>query len=235
MSYIEITKNGIWAHEWDADGSEYISAKCIQPLNGLGFPCELQEGLTVCDLFKAVQEHSLLTDLISRYSQCQAIDQFHEEISKSKETDVFAAVGHAEIYRVSQIHDNEFGSWVDWHFVDIKAKCENCGREDWPDHGHFVSLSYTPLNEIAHLELKLNKNYIIRNMDKDEVIFKGTTEFTLLEVLHAIYYDISFHGGPKNRDVFVKKLHEDVKKIRSGEMKTLSADEVFGYSKEIKI
>lgn len=49
----------------------------------------------------------------------------------------------------------------------------------------------------------------------------------MLEILDAIYDDISFHGGPAENAAFIEQMKDTVEKIKSGEIKTVPIDEVF--------
>ena len=89
------------------------------------------------------------------------------------------------------------------------------------------SISYTPVQELAHLPVRLNPALQInqgrKRRDKqagdtiftEEPIWTGTAYFTLLEILHAIYYDISFVGGPADQAIFTESIRQSMNEIKS--------------------
>ncbi|MFX7752004.1 hypothetical protein ABTK01_20340, partial [Acinetobacter baumannii] len=71
-------------------------------------------------------------------------------------------------------------------------------------------------SDLAHLPLKLDKELKITMWTKDglDIIFEGDKEFTLLEVLDAIYWDISFRGGPRENAEFIRQCKSQVETIK---------------------
>jgi len=85
--------------------------------------------------------------------------------------------------------------------------------------------------ELADLPLKLNKNIKIwgpwEGKPPQKILFEGTKYFSLLEVLDAIYWDISFMGGPAENKEFIEDMNSRVDDIKSGITKGIPAEEVF--------
>ena len=52
-------------------------------------------------------------------------------------------------------------------------------------------------------------------------------EFSLLDILDAIYFDISFHGPPSQRDEFIDEMRGRIEEIDLGIVETRPMDEVF--------
>lgn len=105
------------------------------------------------------------------------------------------------------------------------------------------ALDLTPISKINNIPLKLNN--ILDISDESSAGFEiakqtGTfpsllkcrRQFTLYDILLGIFWELSFHGGPKQRDERVAELAEQLKKIENGQEKTFTLDEVKAHFKE---
>jgi hypothetical protein len=211
MINCKFNKKSLLTVKWNPDKKKDEEYVAKHPLLHINSTCEFDEGVTLKTIMNLVASDELLTKVVAFYSSVNNIEDFHKEVNK-KCTKKAKEVDYLEIYRSGDIFDGELSSWTDWHGVNTKEKCKYCGKKDWPDHGHYISYSYTPVNEVAHLPIRLNERFILRENEK--VVLDVNQKFTLIEVLNAIYYDISFHGGPKDRDKFLGEMNEQVKKIK---------------------
>ena len=85
--------------------------------------------------------------------------------------------------------------------------------------GYAVDL--VPINDISRLPLHLNHEYKIVEYGniKNEKLnriehFKGQRDFRVLDVLDAIYDEITFHGTPSKQAKFYDALVSRVNKIK---------------------
>ena len=136
-----------------------------------------------------VAKDARLTSIIKVSSSVNDIAGFHEEVNFKKKRDT--EIQCIEISYDGNIYKKQLQFWTNWYGVIKKQR---------------LSLSYTPLYTIADIPVKLNKKFDIWDWDnmKDKPGISYKRDFTLIEILHAIYNDISFHGGPKDRDKFKK-------------------------------
>lgn len=215
-----ITKKGLKTIKWNPEAKKDDVLPCPHPAIHINHCCELGKGVTVKDIMNVVANDKFLTMIVAMYSDVQDIQEFHKELKKPAKAQ--RDFQYAEIYRTGSILDGEMNSYVDWHGVRTNETCEHCGKD--PDHGHFVGLDFTPLNEIANVKVVLNNRFIVREDYKD-IVLDVKTSFILIEVLHAIYYDISFYGGPKKRDAQFKELMATVDKIKKE--KTIPMEDIF--------
>lgn len=103
------------------------------------------------------------------------------------------------------------------------------------------SVSFTPLYKMMDLEVKLDRNFLI----SDEAEFYRTrrrtgeypqrgefdttyqdSTFNLMQILYGIIWELSFFGGPTERDETAEDLKRRVEEVESGEAVTYSLDEV---------
>ncbi|MGH2612519.1 MAG: hypothetical protein ACRDFB_05660, partial [Rhabdochlamydiaceae bacterium] len=75
------------------------------------------------------------------------------------------------------------------------------------------SVSCQPVCDLAYLPVKLNKKVEVYhfkpNSGKPDIIFTGESNFSLLEVLGAIFDDISVHRGPSEGCSFFRRNEKD--------------------------
>jgi hypothetical protein len=86
--------------------------------------------------------------------------------------------------------------------------------------------------ELAHLPVKLNNQCHL--YDNKKLAFSGQKDFTLLEVLDAIYWDISFMGGPEDNSDFLEEMKDRVESIETGDAKILTWGEADTVEKMVK-
>lgn len=205
--WVEIRKDGIYGYKF-TDGKE-VSSKIEESniFHVLKCNCQLEEKITLKDVFNVVDSLPNLKNFLSQYSNCP-IDLFHADAALPYEH-VEDDLEYLEIYcaidNVSCKDYPYFDKWTGFHGIG---------------NGTMFCISYSPMNTIANYELKLNQNVEIYEKHDEKPIVSSLCHFTLLEVLDAIYDDISFHGGPDENKKFLEKLAETSRKIKSGEEKT---------------
>ena len=64
------------------------------------------------------------------------------------------------------------------------------------------------------------------NADWEKLATLRNVNYTLGQVLYAILWELSWHGGPEDRDKLNKELKGMVDRINSGEEKTIPMEEV---------
>jgi hypothetical protein len=137
-----------------------------------------------------------------------------------------------------QKKDTEIASvQVDWRIevkkneLEIISGFHGVGRDGNGNRENAVEtvygMSMTPLYYYADFPFRLNENFIIEDYRKKTVkkVLKNKKPFTLFEVLHAVLYEITWDGKPKERDKRLRKLKKRIKQsgkdIAAGNYKTL--------------
>lgn len=112
-------------------------------------------------------------------------------------------------------------------------------------------IGFTPMQEIAHLPVVLNQTASFYDSDEYLAALKAYNKtdrtgpkpeprpvmvaertYNLQDVLDAIYWEISFHGGPAQKNEVKDMLKERVDEIKSGLADSIPAEEVFPELKE---
>jgi hypothetical protein len=108
-----------------------------------------------------------------------------------------------------------------------------------PDGNINYSVSYSPMWKLADLPVRLNKTFDVYEpfdtnnpKKRPEKLLTATREYTLLEVLDAIYWDISFMGGPEDNANFIERMNDEMDQIKSGEVPMIPIEQVFTDMKE---
>jgi hypothetical protein len=133
-------------------------------------------------------------------------------------------------------------SWCNAKLYHAEAgtTCKPCGldrleievwfRDNYFDislHGYegaeAYAIDFTPLNSIAHLPLTLS-NKLSVHVNNARIDSEEQYTFSLLDVLDAIYYEISFHGSPIEREAASNELHAIAKSISDGSLDTVPFD-----------
>src|SRR5262252_1278049 len=215
--HAKIEKDGIWSYKWDRDAREYKKRKPKYVWTLLRCSCEIEEGVTLRDIFEAVEGFPELKEFISQYSWCGHIDDFHEDARKSifKLPDQEAPLDYLEIHWHASTHH-----YKGKNSIDLNPDFHGIGRAD--DHGFTCySVSYSPMWELAHLPEKLNTTVEIYrpHTGPPKLLFVGERDFSLLDILDAIYDDISFMGGPADNAAFLEEMKDTTEKIKTGELK----------------
>jgi hypothetical protein len=134
--------------------------------------------------------------------------------------------------------------------IDTMAK-ETGHTEIDPEFRECYAIEFTPVNKLAHLQIKMCPKMHLNSREKDEnnkTIFNHVKilfapDISLLDLLHAIFWELSKMGSPKKRDEQKNILAERVSRIKeqsdNGTLVTHSWEEVKGrlnkVIEEIKI
>ena len=191
---ITIKKEGIF--------KENKKIKKINILSVLRLRCQIEANVTLGHILKTVDNYQILKKFLTRYSWCDSLEELHAEAFQPyqpPEDDVI--LNHLEIY---------------WHGTISDIKGINCsyGFHAVAANGSTYSISASPLWEVIDLPVNLKEDFLLINKSNGNLT-PCKQAYTLLEVLDAIYDDLSFHGGPENKRRFVKEMKSEVEKIKN--------------------
>lgn len=123
------------------------------------------------------------------------------------------------------------------------------------DDKETYAIDLTPINKLVDAEIRLDTKITIADKrrkvvdkffafkdtldDEDRakmpiypVVMKARKPFTLMDILYGIFWEFTFHGPPKQRDERADELRETIRKVKSGEEKTIPWEEVRDRLKE---
>lgn len=190
--------------------------------------CEFEQGITLRDIFSLVNHvnlYPLLSPMFTGGLWLQDIvnEGLNAPPQSNKYLD-FAIVGWN-----SAVHDGtkEINDW--------ELKPDFYGRK--LDNNERYALDLTPSPHMIDMEIRLDdiveivdetKNGFeaMKQNGKFPVILRGQRLHTLYDILHGIFWELSFHGGPKERDARFDSLKQQMERIEKGEEKTISLEEL---------
>ena len=104
--------------------------------------------------------------------------------------------------------------------------------EEGKDYTHCnrYAIEMTPLYQLRHLPLRLNPVMTIRRSltqdTTDEPLEIPAPGVTVLQLLYAVFWELSFFGTPEERDATHEELRESVRRIDAGEAELIPFDEI---------
>lgn len=173
---VEITKNGFKSIVWK--NNKYNTIK-ISPSKSLKTKCSIANNVTLRDIFKNVEKDKDLSNFISMYSWCSDIKQYYKNCKPCKKD---KGLKYLEIYWAGEVENYD---------IQDELYIFPCLHGVGEKNNYIVS--YSLLNTIGHLPLKLNtsieitKSHYPKNPLKSDTLLKCNKQFTLLEVLDTIY------------------------------------------------
>lgn len=234
--YVVLSKDGLHGYKYNGDTKDYIRSRVKEDLvfTKLRCQCEIEDGTTLKDIFRMVESYPMLKAFISQYSWCRAIDEFHAQAEEPMRSEDAEDLEYLEIYvRPSQPKISvekvkhpggmrERTRTISYKLVHgpgfhAVGKPSKTMREQYGDNCPEVqpySASFIPLYDIADLPVKLKIDYDVharfpakgREPAYSEKVGTDVTDFTLLQVLDAIYDDISFAGDIEQKVEFLDEL-----------------------------
>lgn len=197
MTRISITRVGFQAVRWDTQTNQYAGVDTSSYMPFLRNQCSIDPGVTLADIFDAVERDGVLKEFLRQYSWCD-VDAFHTE-ARTPLTQPMK-LPHLEYIQISKYL--EFDDAHAQEMLDVGGV-----GEPYADGQTRYGIDLTPVNEVAHLPVRLNP---VAEVRKDgETIAQAPASFTLLDVLGEIYFEISFYGNPAQRDAFTSDLRFD--------------------------
>lgn len=240
------TKAGLFNEKWNGKKHVRRRVKKMTVWTHLRDACEIEEGVTLLDIFRTVSQYKMLRLFISQYSWCKAIDEFHAQAEEPdySDRDPDEKMDALEVYWAT---DYNTAPGDEGHYMNCDPAFHGIGKPrgkyaEGMDPEKDVmrwSISASPMYEIADLPVKLNTKVELYDYEllrkkplaKGEVFkpfFTATKYFTLQDVLDAIYWEISFHGSPQSKIEFKEELNARMDDIKAGLVEGIPAEEIFG-------
>jgi len=233
MDNVKITKDGrLVGDKWDGDRREYERDIDLTDRFLLYFDnhCELDEGVTLkslCLLVKNMDMYPILSPLFTHGPEW--LEEFVDE----------GLNGPAEEKSVDHIVLGWRSSISDDYYNEGETVFEGCvdmhGLVDGEDETY--ALDFTPINKLVDCDIRLDRTLEVIDERKESqnknpdgplypTLFKTNKDFSLRNILHGIFWELSFHGGPKSRDQKREELMETMRRIDAGEEELIPWEEI---------
>lgn len=210
---MKITKEGFKYEVWNSISKAWEEEKPNTYLYCLKQNVTIENGVTLGDIFKFVDKDVPLKILLGEYSWCD-VDAFHREAEQQ-------ALRKADLHYLELYSHFQYGEGFCLGFHGV--------GEAWggkhPGNGNVYGIDMTPVNELIHLEVRLNNECKVIDEHHKE-IGKCKIWYSLLDLLSEIYFEISFLGSPESRNETSLGLQDAIKEIESGEAKLVPWEEI---------
>jgi len=222
---IELTKDKIiHTNQYNPNYYKYVKKEVEKLSPYLNEVVKLSDDFTLADLFGYIERELDIFDVIfSSQLGHYPLQLYIDEIKKP---------GPKEDDEIDYLEIQRYGERWEWGEIDLFIDFR--GVNEKTDMGY--ALDFTPVNELKHLPLRLNESFeiieakvppkivrfAIRMMKKigiplkkwdnpfSYVYVRGKTEFAVYELIAAVLHEISFAGGPEERDAKFSEIVEDV-------------------------
>lgn len=206
---------------------------------------ELEEGLTLRDVFLYVNKHlDIWTLLLGNWCREYVIAGLTREKEEEKDKDL--VIEYLRVYTHNEITKYKDGEITmdrtDRLDFDGRGYHKNPNTEIGETEGEInIGVGFTPTQNLLDYPIKIDRTHELwyddhsvkyECKDGDWTNPKKLFEFedlsvSLFQFLYAIFWELSFHGGPEDTKKVKDDLNATVERIKNGEEKLIPADEVF--------
>ena len=169
----------------------------------------IEKGVTFGDFFNIIlKHHEIYSDVFySHLSGVPLSDFLKEWLELPKGFDfrmekLIVRWDNMAFFDKGELNDEENLLEINW--------LPSFGGEGKDENGNEVEygVEFAPLNELRNFPLELIENTKVYNITTDETYVYFERSFTVYEVLSAIFYEITFIGGPNERDGKMDELKD---------------------------
>jgi hypothetical protein len=188
---------------------------------------ELGESVTIKRIFEIVSVNiDKFNDIFYSSLGGLSLEPYLQEIENNQTEKL--DIDYIELYWLCDKYDNDLN--ISASLRGVSPKLEDC------------ALDFISLNNIKNCIIKINtvvdifdynKTMEQQNDKKIPINFEiGNKQFTLFELFNAIFYEISFHGGPQDKNEIFKEIEEsiseiDMENLQDMKESTISIDDIF--------
>lgn len=184
----------------------------------------IEPGVKLGDIFQMVKSYPLLEAFLAQYSWCWGIEDIHKEASRPPLKLYEPPADEEDDNPLVAISVEQYGTlseegWLEIG-MDVSGRAEPTEKCKETKYG----ISMTPAYELADLSVELSENLVVNPRRAAPEIMTCRRGVTLLEFLDAIYWEISFYGGPEERDELRAEMRQTVAEIKAGTANVRTAE-----------
>jgi hypothetical protein len=220
MGILRLSPDRIVAYDSDGE-TEVRPASVGDLLPYLFHPVEVDPAFKLGDLFRLVdcQDSGLLAAILA-----EDIEPLLEEARTGARPD---ADGSLEFVQVCNRHDDgrlhrDFEGWGTWDEPYAGAWTE---QPSTPREGG-IAVEFAPVTELLDLPLRYNPELVFRGPEY-EVVHRTEIDITFIELVKAVFFELTFLGSPQERDAARADLQELTERIERGEERLIPPEEVY--------
>ena len=219
---MRISKDGLYALEWNSNEQAWQPTHKPKPdtiFTQLRHSCEIAEGTTLRDIFRMVDEYPTLKCFLSEYTWShEYLDQLHLSLQLPPEKTnlthiVLAKYADEELPHVERVKHKggkrEVIIGIPYHVHE--HICAVGTDDDNPELGALnYNIGCCRMTDIADLPIHFSTKFTVsipvipgtENTQRKEnpKLFETEQDFSLLEILDVLYWELTFYGGPEDHE-----------------------------------
>ena len=199
---------------------------------------------TLRDILRASMNSSIPMEVLCQILRCSYLPDYWDE-AESKPFDNKGDVEYLELYwwGSKSTYDGERDDGSTWGFHgigregeipdDLREHCdkEEVAKMEAEGYRQGYAVEFTPINNLADYPIRISNKLHITDYDADPKDMTDndidlTPSITLMELLYWTFWELSFLGGPEDRDEEAEVLNQRVEDLKSGKLKTVPWEEV---------
>jgi len=211
---------------------------------------DLDHEFTLRDVVRAIHNSKISMPVLCQLLRCNYLEKYWEEISSKKFKDG-GEIHYLELYwwGTTSKWDNKIDSNQSWCFHgvgkagyipdDLKKYCspEEIKKMKKEKYTESYAIEFTPLYKLANYQIRIRDELWLTHYENikgdvdDKIKFKPS--ITLIELLYAIFWELSFLGSPQRRNEQTDKIMSRVDEFKKAEEEG-RLDEITVPWKEVK-
>ena len=212
---VTFTPNGLEIGIWDEENLVYVPSIITQTaITYLRKNCEIK-GATLRNIMEFVRKDEFLSAFLSAYCWCNT-EKWNKCLDLPITGESDETMHFHQLSWVMEIQEDRMEMWANLSMVgepseDIKrfhpeAKFDYYGYSSKLQE--YLDLPVMMVFDVDIIDWKNKKPY-------KTPLAKTSYNFTLLEVLDAIYFEITFHGDPEDTESFWGEMKERAEEVKS--------------------
>lgn len=226
-----------WKYNRTKKQGRYVTRNVTQEAFAWLFsPVTIDDGVTLRDIMGLVAKDPIIQAVFTRDFSKELIAEYNKKPARSKKQKPWEVIEYLELYHHWQLnsHTSDLeGLWLlGLHGTGVQLK-EDVLQDGYVMHkkGERIpwSVSFSSPSELAHLPVKVCQEVKVvendmRKQSRDNygnVLHKfNFATPTLGQVLHGIFYDLSFYGAGEERNSKKDEIMGMAEEVISGRAKT---------------
>lgn len=229
---VTITKEGVYFTLTEINEEGLESEKVINVLESslglvsyLTFPVELEEGITVEHIMNLLALNMEHTDFMFDSSLGgHQFKSFYEELQEDAKPD--ENLSYMEI-----AHELDVLTPDNLDLFSV-ARMRGVGK-----NLELFSIEFAPLSTYKKFEIRLNQDFIVKKIDDsnhESVVLSCKKSFTLFDVIHAVLFEMSYYGGPEERNKVLNEILGSLEVDKIDAFRLSNKDDIHSLRKRLK-
>lgn len=194
---------------------------------------------TLGDIFTICENSKIPMEILCKIVKCRYIPELIEESKLNKEkrdSDIeyleLYFSGDKHVYEDERLDESFWG----FHGVGIKGKVPedvlkycNLSDSEKEEYREKYAIEFTPTYELINYNIKIKDSVLISDLGGDDnkkfKEFDFRPSISLITLLFSIFWEISFFGSPKDREIRLSELSSQIDNLENNSSKCISLED----------